>query len=95
MPDILLQHADILTLDTEGRVLRDAAVAISAGMITAVGEIPADFQADEVVDATGHIIMPGFFNAHAHSAMTLFAVTLRIYRSTAGLTSGFSRSSRP
>ena len=72
MPNILLQHADILTLDTEGRVLRDAAVAISDGTITAVGETPADFQADEIVDATGHIVMPGFFNAHAHSAMTLF-----------------------
>jgi len=72
MPNILLQHADVLTLDTEGRVLRDAAVAISDGTITAVGEIPADFQADETVDATGHIVMPGFFNAHTHSAMTLF-----------------------
>jgi len=72
MPNILLQHADILTLDTEGRVLRDAAVAISDGTITAVGETPADFQADEIVDATGHIVMPGFFNAHTHSAMTLF-----------------------
>ena len=72
MSNIILQHGDVLTLDAEGRVLRDAAVAISGGTITAVGEIPADFQADEIVDAAGHIVMPGFFNAHTHSAMTLF-----------------------
>ena len=29
-------------------------------------------EVDEIVDAAGHIIMPGFFNAHTHSAMTLF-----------------------
>ncbi len=72
MSNTLIHHADILTLDAEGRVFRDAAVAISGGMIMAVGEIPAEFQADEVVDATDHIVMPGFFNAHTHSAMTLF-----------------------
>jgi 5-methylthioadenosine/S-adenosylhomocysteine deaminase len=72
MPNILLQHGDVLTLDTEGRVLRDAAVAISDGTIQAVGETPEDFHADEIVDAGGHIIMPGFYNAHTHSAMTLF-----------------------
>lgn len=72
MPKILIQHGDILTLDPEGRILRAADVAISGGTITAVGETPADFQADEIVDAAGHVVMPGFFNAHTHSAMTLF-----------------------
>ena len=72
MSNIILQHCDILTLDAEGRVLRDAGVAISGGMISAVGEIPPDFRADEILDVSGHIVMPGFFNAHTHSAMTLF-----------------------
>jgi 5-methylthioadenosine/S-adenosylhomocysteine deaminase len=72
MSNIILQHGDILTLDSEGRVLRDAAVAISGSTIVAVGEIPTDFQPDEELDVSGHIVMPGFFNAHTHSAMTLF-----------------------
>ncbi len=71
MANILLQHADVITLDAEGRVLRDAAVAISGGMIVAVGAAPDDFRPDEIVDATGHIVLPGFFNAHTHSPMTL------------------------
>jgi 5-methylthioadenosine/S-adenosylhomocysteine deaminase len=71
MTNIILQHADVLTLDTEGHILRNAAVAIAGSTIVAVGEVPADFRADEIVDAAGHIVMPGFFNAHTHSAMTL------------------------
>jgi 5-methylthioadenosine/S-adenosylhomocysteine deaminase len=72
MPKTLIEHADILTLDSEAQILPGAAVAISEGAIVAVGTPPADFQADEVVDAAGCIVMPGFFNAHSHSAMTLF-----------------------
>lgn len=71
MADILIRHADIITLDAHGRVLRDADVAVSDGMILAVGEIPPEFRPAETVDASGHILMPGFFNAHTHSAMTL------------------------
>ncbi|MCX7707724.1 MAG: amidohydrolase [Anaerolineae bacterium] len=71
MADILIRHADIITLDAHGRVLRDADVAVSGGAILAVGEIPAAFRPAETVDASGHILMPGFFNAHTHSAMTL------------------------
>lgn len=31
-----------------------------------------DLQADKNIDVKGNIVMPGFVNAHAHSAMTLF-----------------------
>lgn len=71
MMRVLIRHTDILTLDATNRVLTDAAIAIADGSIVAVGAAPADFVADEIVDATGHIAMPGFFNAHTHSPMTL------------------------
>ncbi len=71
MAQILLQHGDIITLDPEGRMLRGADVVISDGVIVAVGQTPSDFSPDEVVDAAGYIVMPGFFNAHTHSPMTL------------------------
>ena len=38
MSNILLQHADIITLDPDGRVLRDADLAITGDTIIAVGE---------------------------------------------------------
>ncbi len=72
MSKILIQHGDILTLDADGRLLFDADIAITDGAITAVGAAPAGFIADETVDARGHIVMPGLFNAHTHSPMALF-----------------------
>lgn len=71
MAQILIQQGDVITLDSEGRVLRAADVAISDGTIVAVGQAPAGFCPDETVDAAGYIVMPGFFNAHTHSPMTL------------------------
>ena len=71
MTNILLEHADILTLDPEGRVLRDATLAIADGLIAAVDGAAPDFAADERVDCSGQIVMPGFFNAHTHAAMSL------------------------
>lgn len=72
MAKILLRHADVITLDTEGNVLRDADVAIDGGRIIALGAPPDGFLPDETVDAHEHILLPGFVNAHTHSPMTLF-----------------------
>ncbi len=71
MAKILIRHADIITLDEAGRVLRAADVAIVDEFIVAVGEAPADFAPDEVIDARGRILMPAFYNAHTHSALAL------------------------
>ena len=33
-------------------------------------DAPAGFQPDETLDATNHVLMPGFVNAHTHAPMT-------------------------
>jgi 5-methylthioadenosine/S-adenosylhomocysteine deaminase len=71
MGKILIHDADVLTLNEDGDVLRRTSLAIADGRILRVGESPPDFQADEVIEATDHLAMPGFFNAHTHAAMTL------------------------
>lgn len=71
MGTLLIRNADILTLDAQDRVLKNANIAIEEGHIVAVGETPREFAADEVIDATHHAALPGFFNAHTHAAMTL------------------------
>lgn len=73
--DRLIIQGLILTLDREDTVIEDGAVAISGTDIVAVGpspEITKWYQADEVLNATGQIVMPGLINAHTHNGMTLY-----------------------
>lgn len=70
MTTIRINNATVVTLDAEGRVLQGADVGIEDGVICCVGEVPEDWSADDVVDASGRALLPGFVNAHCHSPMT-------------------------
>ncbi|MDY7040035.1 MAG: imidazolonepropionase [Chloroflexota bacterium] len=51
-------------------LIEDGAVAIHDGRIVAVGptaDLRAEFTADEVIDATGKVVMPGFVDPHTHA----------------------------
>jgi 5-methylthioadenosine/S-adenosylhomocysteine deaminase len=72
--DKLILHGLVVTMDVDSRQLDDGAVAVSGRDIVAVGpssEISQQYTADEVIDASGHVVMPGLINAHTHLAMTL------------------------
>jgi 5-methylthioadenosine/S-adenosylhomocysteine deaminase len=71
MNRMLIEHADVLTLDDDDRRLQDASIAIAGPTIVGVGQPPADFVPDEVIDGRELVAMPGLFNAHCHAAMTL------------------------
>ena len=62
MPRTLLKNLDILTLDDAGTILRNSNIAIDGKTILAVGESPANFTPDEVIDGYNHVALPGFFN---------------------------------
>lgn len=70
MSNILIRHVDVVTLDDAGTILQGVDIAIEGKVIRAIGAAPPDFRADEVIDGTGHVAMPGFFNAHCHAPMT-------------------------
>ncbi len=54
-------------------IIKDASVYIEGKYIKAVGdEAPAGFVADEVIDGTDRLVIPGMVNAHTHSYMTVF-----------------------
>lgn len=42
-------------------------ILLSDGRIAAAGAVPEGTEADETVDASGKLVIPGFINAHAHS----------------------------
>lgn len=70
MGTLWIKHASIVTLDDSGSIVHDADIYITDGKITHLGTVPEGTTADDIIDATGHAAMPGFFNAHSHAAMT-------------------------
>ena len=72
--DVLFKNAIVLTMDEELRQYNPGAVAVSGDSIVAVGaekDVLANYEADEVIDVGGKILMPGLVNAHTHVPMTL------------------------
>jgi len=64
MGSLLIKNAEIVTLDAEGTIFHDTDILIENTRITRIGKLPADTMADETIDASGHVLLPGFFNAH-------------------------------
>lgn len=74
MPSLLLRNASVV-VTMDGREILGGGVYVEDGWIVAVGptaDIPAT--ADEVVDLSGHLLMPGLINSHHHLYQTLTRV---------------------
>lgn len=69
--DRLLINAVVLTMDEQFTVHRGGGVAIAGDSIAAVGPAALTYDAAEVIDCRGRIVMPGLVNAHTHVPMTL------------------------
>lgn len=64
---VLFRGADVLTMDDDDRLLRAVDVLVEYDRIAAVGydiAVPGDAR---IVDASGHLLMPGLVNGHVHS----------------------------
>ena len=69
---VLRKAAFIATMDDHDTLHRDASIRIVDGRIDAIGtddEITG--HADETIDASGHILIPGLVNTHHHFYQTL------------------------
>ena len=73
MPTLLIRNAHcVATFDDDRREWSDASVFIRGDRIEAIGpatELPQI--ADEVIDARGHLVMPGLVNTHHHMYQSL------------------------
>jgi len=75
MPRILIKNGYVVTVDARRQVFPDGFVVIDGARISGVGpfeQTPAPDAFDEVIDATGSIVVPGLINMHQHHWYTLF-----------------------
>jgi cytosine/adenosine deaminase-related metal-dependent hydrolase len=72
MTTLLIKNAHLLTMDDRQTELSDGGLFIRDGFIEQVGQT-ADLpqSADEVLDLTGHVLLPGLVNTHHHFYQTL------------------------
>jgi len=73
MPTLLVKNAAVLvTMDEGRRELAGGSLYATNGVVTHVGDaatMPAT--ADTVIDASGHVVVPGFVNTHHHLFQSL------------------------
>jgi len=72
--DLIINGEYLVTMDDDGNVVRDGAVAIDDGLIIDIGasaDINSRYTARGNLDGNNRIVMPGLINGHSHAAMTL------------------------
>ena len=72
--DLIVEGEYVVTMDERQSVVKDGAVAITDGLIVALGyagEIKAQYTAVEHLAGKNRIAMPGLINGHSYAAMTL------------------------
>ncbi len=72
---MLIEHAWLLTIDPENKVIDEGYILIEDNRILEVGVQKEHTQelkstVDEIIDAEGMIVMPGLINAHSHLFQT-------------------------
>ena len=75
MPTLLIKHAYIVTMDDHQREFPEGGLIVRDGFVEQVGpasELPTE--ADEVLDLSGHVLLPGLVNTHHHFYQTLTRV---------------------
>ena len=72
---LLVAGGTVVTVDPDGRVLQNGAVAIDGRDIVAVDTsetIAQRFTASRTIDASGLVVLPGLINTHTHAPMVLY-----------------------
>ena len=72
--DLIIEGDYVVTMDDDGNVIANGAIAIDGGLIIAMGkanDINAQYSAIDHLHGDNQIVMPGLINGHSHAAMTL------------------------
>ncbi|MFQ6086589.1 MAG: amidohydrolase family protein, partial [Candidatus Bathyarchaeia archaeon] len=74
MTSIMVKNGFIVTMDKSDRLLTDGAIYIEGQKIIDIGEtrdLEKTYRADEVIDASNGVVMPGLVNSHVHFTSVL------------------------
>ncbi len=72
--DLMITDAMVLTMNQDKTVYESGTVVVKDNKIIAVGDasLEKQYQAKQVLDVDGDIVMPGLINTHTHVSMTVF-----------------------
>jgi 5-methylthioadenosine/S-adenosylhomocysteine deaminase len=72
--DILIANGCLLAMDPDLSIIENGAVLVKEGIIQDCGPTEQfnGIEADNIIDARNHIIMPGLVNCHSHMPMSMF-----------------------
>ncbi len=69
MVDVLISNGIVYTMDSQRRIIRNGSVAVENSKIVDIGssdELEKRHSPEEVIDAGGMAVLPGFVNVHTH-----------------------------
>ncbi len=72
--DLVVIGQTIVTMDADDTIIEDGAIAITDGVIIAIGKregITANYNARKTIAGADRVVLPGLVNGHSHAAMTL------------------------
>ncbi|MDE7359304.1 MAG: amidohydrolase [Lachnospiraceae bacterium] len=67
---IMIENALVVLPEGAEDVIRETSLYVEGDRITGIGEKPAGFTADKVIDGTDKLVIPGLVNCHTHSYMS-------------------------
>ncbi len=70
--DILFKDITVVTMQSDKTVLEKTCVGISGKIISYIGDYNDGLKAKRVIDGNNKVLMPGLYNCHTHTPMSLF-----------------------